>query len=123
MWEIERSVPQLDNIEVTITAQVGDYYWNEIIEGYSKARVYNSSLKLQFLGGSPQVFKPSMPFTSYVCSDLVTHLKQPGLYFTSLFCIMFLDYHIISRWLSTNSISSAFEQFRGTTGSSNKRRW
>lgn len=66
MWEIERSVPQLDNIEITVTAQVGDYYWNEVIEGYSKARVYNSSLKLQFLGGSPQVFKPAMPYTFYV---------------------------------------------------------
>lgn len=66
MWEIERSVPQLDNIEVTITAKVGEHYWNEEVEGFSKARVYNSSLRLQFLGGTPQVFKPSMPYTCYV---------------------------------------------------------
>jgi len=66
MWEIEKSVSQLDNMEVTITASVGDHYWDRVIEGFSKARIYNSSLRLQFLGGTPQVFKPAMPYTCFV---------------------------------------------------------
>lgn len=70
MSEIERAVGQLENMEVTVTASVGEYFWNDVIDGYSRARIYNSTLRLQFLGGSPQVFKPGMAFTSYVSTKL-----------------------------------------------------
>lgn len=86
MWEIERSVPHLDNIEVTVTAHVGEYYWNEVIEGYSKARIYNSSMRLQFLGGSPQVFKPTMPYTCYVRIHQYYHSKSITVIYFALIC-------------------------------------
>lgn len=67
LYELQQLVPTLEGTEVTITATVGDRYLNEIIEGYSTARFFNSSVRVAFLGGSPQVFKPAMPFTIYVC--------------------------------------------------------
>jgi hypothetical protein len=70
MAELQRMVSKLDGIELRITAIVGDRYRGEYVEGYSTARIYNSSLKLDFLGGSPQVIKPAMPFTCFV--SLVT---------------------------------------------------
>nr|XP_018913243.1 PREDICTED: CD109 antigen isoform X1 [Bemisia tabaci] len=64
--EIEKYVPSLEGMEIMVTATVGDRFLDEIIEGYAVSRVYNSSLRVSFLGGSPQVFKPSMPFTIYM---------------------------------------------------------
>lgn len=66
MEELRRMVPRLDGVELKITAIVGDRYREEYVEGFSTARIYNSSLKLTFLGGSPQILKPAMPFTCYV---------------------------------------------------------
>ncbi|XP_049816717.1 CD109 antigen isoform X1 [Schistocerca nitens] len=66
MTELEQYVPQLDGMEVVVTATVGEHFLNEIIDGYSISRIYNSSIKVGFLGGSPQVFKPAMPFTCYI---------------------------------------------------------
>ncbi|XP_011495673.1 PREDICTED: CD109 antigen [Ceratosolen solmsi marchali] len=51
-----------DGMEVTVTATVGERFLEEIIVGYSTARIYNSSVKIHFFGGSPQIFKPGMPF-------------------------------------------------------------
>lgn len=53
-------------MEISVVATVGDGFLDEIIEGYSTARVFNSSIKLAFLGDSPQVFKPGMPVSVYV---------------------------------------------------------
>lgn len=53
-------------MEITVTATVGDRFLDEIIDGYAIARVFNSSIKLAFLGESPQVFKPGMPLSVYV---------------------------------------------------------
>lgn len=64
--ELEQYVPSLDGMEILVTASVGDRFLDEVIEGYSSARVFNSSIKVQFMGGTPQVFKPAMPFTCYV---------------------------------------------------------
>ncbi|XP_049876767.1 CD109 antigen [Pectinophora gossypiella] len=66
MSELAQLVPTLDGVEVIITASVGDPFLDEVIEGYSIARIFNSSLMVKFLGGSPQVFKPSMPFDVYM---------------------------------------------------------
>lgn len=66
MSELAQLVPVLDGVEVIITAAVGDPFLDDIIEGYSIARIFNSSLAVTFLGGSPQVFKPAMPFDVYV---------------------------------------------------------
>ncbi|GBP50527.1 CD109 antigen [Eumeta japonica] len=66
MAELAQLVPVLDGVEVIITASVGDPFLDEIIEGYSIARIVNSSLAVTFLGGSPQIFKPAMPFDVYM---------------------------------------------------------
>ncbi|KAL4122063.1 hypothetical protein QTP88_014463 [Uroleucon formosanum] len=64
--ELQQLVSTLEETEVTITATVGERYLNEIVEGYSTARFFNSSVRVAFLGGSPQVFKPAMPFSIYI---------------------------------------------------------
>ncbi|KAJ8681561.1 hypothetical protein QAD02_017353 [Eretmocerus hayati] len=52
----------IEGIEVVVTATVGEHFLNEIQVGQSVCRIYNSSVKIEFMGGSPQVFKPGMPF-------------------------------------------------------------
>ncbi|KAJ9591586.1 hypothetical protein L9F63_001940, partial [Diploptera punctata] len=64
--ELEQFVPTLEGMEVTVTATVGDRFLDEVVEGYSTAQIFNSSIKVVFLGGTPQVFKPSMPFYCYL---------------------------------------------------------
>lgn len=56
----------LDELEIQITATVGERFWDEKVQGYSIARFFNSSVKTFFLGSSPQVFKPTMPYTIYL---------------------------------------------------------
>lgn len=55
--------------EILITARVGERFYDEHVEGYAIARIYNSSIKVQFLGGSPQVIKPTMPITAYLVAE------------------------------------------------------
>lgn len=64
--EIEQMVPTLDGMEIMVVAIVGERFLDEVIEGYAVARAFNSSIRVAFMGGSPQVFKPSMPFTTYL---------------------------------------------------------
>ncbi|KAK6643489.1 hypothetical protein RUM43_004996 [Polyplax serrata] len=66
MSELAGSGFSLDGVELTVTATVGDRFLDEVIQGYSTARIYNSSVKVTVLGGSPQVFKPAMPFTLFI---------------------------------------------------------
>ncbi|CAG7821680.1 unnamed protein product, partial [Allacma fusca] len=66
MYDLKQRFSQLENVQVLVEAKVGEAYWEEYVEGYSKARIYNSTIRLRFLGGSPQVFKPAMPFTAYL---------------------------------------------------------
>lgn len=72
---MQQLVSTLEETEVTITATVGERYLNEIIEGYSTARFFNSSVRVAFLGGSPQVFKPAMPFSIYVNIIIINYLS------------------------------------------------
>ncbi|KAJ3650099.1 hypothetical protein Zmor_021807 [Zophobas morio] len=67
--ELLNYVSTLDGMEVVIVATVGERFLDEVIEGYSTARIFNSSIKLSFLGGSPQVYKPGMPITTYVAAS------------------------------------------------------
>uniref|UniRef100_A0A1Q3G198 Putative alpha-macroglobulin n=1 Tax=Culex tarsalis TaxID=7177 RepID=A0A1Q3G198_CULTA len=59
----------LAGMEVLITARVGERFYDEVIEGYAMTRIFNSSIRIAFLGSSPQVFKPSMPFTVYLIAE------------------------------------------------------
>ncbi|XP_025075919.1 CD109 antigen [Pogonomyrmex barbatus] len=63
MQELLGFAPSIDGMEVTVVATVGERFLDEVIVGYSTARIFNSTTKIRFLGGSPQVFKPAMPFT------------------------------------------------------------
>lgn len=63
------NVRTLDGMEVLITAAVGDRYLDEIVEGYSTARIFNSTVNLKFMGDSPQIFKPGMPVTAYLVAS------------------------------------------------------
>lgn len=82
--ELINHLPTLDGMEIVITATVGDRFLDEIIEGFSTARISNSSIKLKFLGDSPQVFKPGMPVTAYIVasfhdgSPLTTEILRRG---------------------------------------------
>lgn len=69
MTELETLMPSMTGMEVMITATVGEKFYDEIIHGYAVARVYNSTIKVNFLGGSPQVFKPEMPFMTYLVAQ------------------------------------------------------
>ncbi|XP_032519438.2 CD109 antigen [Danaus plexippus] len=66
MSELAQLVPSLEGVEVIVTATVGDPFLDEVVEGYSVARIFNSSLAVTFLGGELQVFKPHMPFDVYM---------------------------------------------------------
>ncbi|XP_031826835.1 macroglobulin complement-related [Nomia melanderi] len=63
MAELLTFVPSSSGVEVTVTATVGERFLEEIITGYSTARIFNSTTKIRFLGGTPQVFKPAMSFS------------------------------------------------------------
>uniref|UniRef100_A0A182NU17 TEP1-F n=1 Tax=Anopheles dirus TaxID=7168 RepID=A0A182NU17_9DIPT len=69
MSELAQLVPNLSGMEILFTARVGERFYNEVVEGYSLTRVYNSSIRIAFLGDSPQVFKPSMPFTVFLIAE------------------------------------------------------
>ncbi|GFW23839.1 CD109 antigen [Trichonephila clavipes] len=62
MREFAELVPHLDKSKVTITAYVGERYLNIIEKGFAEAIIFNSRIKVEFLGDSPQIFKPGMPF-------------------------------------------------------------
>ncbi|KAK9497379.1 hypothetical protein O3M35_004711 [Rhynocoris fuscipes] len=46
---LEKYVPSLDGMEIRVTATVGERFLDEVIEAYSTARVFNSSVRINFL--------------------------------------------------------------------------
>ncbi|XP_055916292.1 CD109 antigen [Eupeodes corollae] len=67
MSELLLAIPgNIPSMEILITASVGEKFYDEKISGYAITRVYNSSIKVKFMGESPQVFKPMMPFVCYL---------------------------------------------------------
>lgn len=69
MAELYNLMPSPMGMEIMITATVGEKFYDEVIQGYSISRVYNSSIKVSFLGGTPQVFKPVMPYMMYIVAE------------------------------------------------------
>lgn len=61
--------------ETRVEAVVGDAYQDSTHTAYALTRVFSPNIHLEFLGGSPQVLRPAMPFKFYVsivvCSDWV----------------------------------------------------
>ena len=64
--ELLPAAPTEEGFEVTVKATVGERFLDEVIEGHSTSRIYKSRLKVAFMGGTPQVFKPPMPLKVYV---------------------------------------------------------
>ncbi|KAF7387314.1 CD109 antigen-like [Vespula maculifrons] len=69
MAELLNFAASLDGMEVSIVATVGERFLDEIVVGYSMARIFNSTIKVNFLGGTPQVFKPAMPFNVHLVAS------------------------------------------------------
>ncbi|XP_076052838.1 CD109 antigen-like [Oratosquilla oratoria] len=66
MADFEDLVPHTEGTEIRVTATVGDAYWDATETGFSATRIYSSALRLSFLGDSPHVFRPAMPFKFYL---------------------------------------------------------
>lgn len=66
MNELKWKIQYLDKSTVTVEAHVGEHYLNRIEMGFAQTIVFNSDIELKFLGSSPQVFKPAMPFKAYL---------------------------------------------------------
>ncbi|XP_023235311.1 CD109 antigen-like [Centruroides sculpturatus] len=66
MMEFEKYVPKLDKSKITVTAYVGERFLNMIETGFSQTLIFSSYIKLKFLGSTPQIFKPLMPFKAYL---------------------------------------------------------
>ncbi|GBN47190.1 CD109 antigen [Araneus ventricosus] len=51
---------------LSVWVEVGERYLDQVEIGFAESLLYKADLKLTFLGDSPQIFKPSMPFNCYV---------------------------------------------------------
>lgn len=70
----ELGIPLVGN-ELVFHTTVMDPLINETQTGNAYSLVYNSTVKMRFLGGQPQIFKPNMPFKAYV-SDKTLYQKS-----------------------------------------------
>ncbi|XP_055936007.1 CD109 antigen-like isoform X2 [Argiope bruennichi] len=51
---------------LSVWVEVGERFLDQIEIGFAESLLYKADLKLTFLGDSPQIFKPTMPFKCYV---------------------------------------------------------
>ena len=56
----------MENIQVRVEAQMTEFFYNETQHAFAETRIIKKSLSLRFLGPTPMVFKPGMPFESQV---------------------------------------------------------
>ncbi|ROT84488.1 hypothetical protein C7M84_022338 [Penaeus vannamei] len=77
MSDFEDLVAQTEGTEVRVTATVGDAYWDVAQSGFSSTRIFSASINLEFLGDSPQVFRPAMPFKFYLSATQQDGSKIP----------------------------------------------
>jgi hypothetical protein len=56
----------LNGIEVEVEAIVEEYFTRMTSRGFCRSRIIQSKLKIQFLAANGAVFKPNMPFVTYV---------------------------------------------------------
>lgn len=98
-YELEQLVPHLSNMEVLITARVGEHYYDDVVEGYALAKIYNSSIRARFLGGTPQVFKPALPFTTYLVAEYHDGSPLPieSFYYSTMEISGFVESHSAGR--------------------------
>ncbi|XP_042871742.1 CD109 antigen-like [Penaeus japonicus] len=77
MSDFEDLVAQTEGTEVRVTATVGDAYWDVAQSGFASTRIFSASVNLEFLGESPQVFRPAMPFKFYLSATQQDGSKVP----------------------------------------------
>nr|XP_045614119.1 alpha-1-macroglobulin-like [Procambarus clarkii] len=77
MSDLEELVSTTEGREVRVTATVGDAYWDVAHSGYASTRIFSSAIKLDFLGESPQVLRPAMPFKFYLSATQHDGSKVP----------------------------------------------
>lgn len=63
--DLAHPVP-LEYCEIEVQAVVCERFYDFSVSAYGRSRIVNSSIILQFLGVSPQVFRPGMPFKTHV---------------------------------------------------------
>ena len=56
----------LNELEVYVTAQVIDPYYEDKVNGSFITTLYDPRIKLKFLGKQPRAFKPNAPYTTFV---------------------------------------------------------
>lgn len=56
----------LEYCEIEVQAVVCERFYDFAVEAYGRTRIVNSTIHLNFLGTSPQVFRPGMPFKTHV---------------------------------------------------------
>ncbi|XP_035217287.1 CD109 antigen-like isoform X3 [Stegodyphus dumicola] len=64
--DLRKMMSHLDNSKLFVIVEVGERFLNQIQVGFAQSIIFKSNIKLKFLGSSPQVFKPTMPFKCYV---------------------------------------------------------
>ncbi|CAL4120943.1 unnamed protein product, partial [Meganyctiphanes norvegica] len=69
MSDFEALVSKTEGTEIRITATVGDAYLDVTQMGFAATRVFSAKVKLDFLGESPQVLRPAMPFKTYITAS------------------------------------------------------
>ncbi|XP_037085415.1 CD109 antigen-like, partial [Pollicipes pollicipes] len=70
MSALQGALPNLNNAKVKVIARVTEYWLNETYIGWCNSKLINSTVSIKFLGASPQLYKPGMPFVGQV---LVTY--------------------------------------------------
>ncbi|XP_050698378.1 CD109 antigen-like isoform X1 [Eriocheir sinensis] len=66
MEEVARHVPKLDGSEVRLEAEIYEIYTGINGTGFTHGKIINSSVNCMFLGSSPFIFKPGMPFSASI---------------------------------------------------------
>ncbi|KAG0724718.1 CD109 antigen [Chionoecetes opilio] len=66
MEALARKVPKLDGSEVRVEAEIHESFTGINGTGFTMAKIINSSISCMFLGSSPYIFKPGMPFSASV---------------------------------------------------------
>ena len=82
------------NREILVFAEIGERFFDHKVSAYARTRIINSTLILRFLDTQPAVFKPGLPFETYITvsySDSVAFpsylLPISSLYITPSFAL------------------------------------
>lgn len=69
MESVRHVMRNLSDVEIRLEATITDLLHGETSSGFSHTKITSKFLQLNFLGPSPMVFKPGMPFEGHVCSS------------------------------------------------------